>query len=274
LISVWLSTPKKTVLLRQGLHSHVRTIVTWSSVQASLAAGVGVPQAKLALIRQRVDDRFWRPDVARAAENLIVAVGAEARDYPTLMEAVRGIDATAEVAIGSMVHTPSSSSTGRYPRTLRDVEQRALPPNVRLHRNLAPSSLRDLYARARVVVVPLVDVEFDAGATAIMEAMAMGKPLVLTKTRGQVDLVPDGAAGIYVPPGDPRALREAIDAILTDPGRADALGRHGRELVERRHRLDDWLDVVAGIVDGTIRPAGVRPIDYGTVLDGAAANGA
>ncbi len=49
--------------------------------------------------------------------------------------------------------------------------------HVTVHRQLPHSALRDLYARARVVVVPLEDVDYDAGVTVITEALAMAKPV-------------------------------------------------------------------------------------------------
>jgi glycosyltransferase involved in cell wall biosynthesis len=48
-----------------------------------------------------------------------------------------------------------------------------------------------------------------SGTTVILEAMAMGKPIVCSRTRGLVDGFQDGVTGIDVPAGDPVALREA-----------------------------------------------------------------
>ena len=62
--------------------------------------------------------------------------------------------------------------------------------------------------------MPLVDVDFDAGVTSITEAMAMGKAVIVTRTKGQVDVIHDGVEGLYVPPADPAALREAIVHLL------------------------------------------------------------
>ena len=100
--------------------------------------------------------------------------------------------------------------------------------------------LRQLYADARFVVMPLHDVEFQAGVTTILEAMAMGKAVVCSRTRGQTDVIIDGATGVYVPPGDAAALRAAIRGLLDDPDRADEIGARGRRYVGggvRRRRL-------------------------------------
>jgi glycosyltransferase involved in cell wall biosynthesis len=94
-------------------------------------------------------------------------------------------------------------------------------------------------------------VDFDAGVTCIAEAMAMGKAVVVTRTRGQVDLVREGETGLYVPPGDPRALREAIEHLMANPGVAARMGRAGRALAETRLSLDRWVSKVAEL---TIAP--------------------
>jgi len=243
LVSGWLSRPRKAVFLRP-LHvdTHLRAIVNYSSVQMSIAAErLKVPGAKLHHVVQPVDERFWQP-VGTPHNDVISAVGSEARDYATLLDAVRGVEVRAELAVGTTVFTSGDVRSDLAP-VLRPLA--AAPANVTIHEQLSHIELRDLYARSRFVVVPLADVEFDAGVTCIAEAMAMGKAVVVTRTRGQVDLVREGETGLYVPPGDPRALREAIEHLLSHPGEAARMGRAGREMAESRLSLDRWVSTVA-----------------------------
>lgn len=62
------------------------------------------------------------------------------------------------------------------------------------------------------------------------ECMAYGKPLVATDVGGLSDVFRDGTEACLVPPGDPRALATALESLLRDPNRREALGRaaHGR----------------------------------------------
>jgi glycosyltransferase involved in cell wall biosynthesis len=98
--------------------------------------------------------------------------------------------------------------------------------------------------------MPLDDVESDAGVTALTEAMAMGKAVIVTRTRGQIDVIEDGRQGIYVRPRDPRALRSAIEYLIAHPEEADRMGRAGRALVEQRHTLTEYVERLASIVRG------------------------
>jgi glycosyltransferase involved in cell wall biosynthesis len=59
----------------------------------------------------------------------------------------------------------------------------------------------------------------------LVEAMALGKPLVATNLGGPLEIVEDGTSGLLVPPGDPERLAEAVERILADRGLASTLSR-------------------------------------------------
>ena len=146
-----------------------------------------------------VDTDFWRPDAVTptpAPRPLLCAVGQERRDYPTLVDAVRELDVDVAIAAVSPWSKYQDSSAGL------DV-----PANVTA-RGYDLFELRQLYADAAFVVVPLEETDFQAGITTILEAMAMGKAVVCTPDApARPTSSIDGDNGIYVPPGDPDALR-------------------------------------------------------------------
>lgn len=240
LISVLLSTGSKAQMLgRLRVHTHLGALVAYSSKQLDIAGDrFGVPREKLHAILPAIDERFWTPRPA-PTERLICAVGLEQRDYATLFNAVDGLDVRVEIALGSIGVPPWATAGATVPPPPRNVEVRT---------SLSPPELRELYARAQVVVVPLNDVEFDAGGTVISEAMAMGKAVVATRTRGQTDLVRDGENGRFVPPRDVRALRATVEQLLDRSGEAEGLGRAARELVERRQTLDQHVAFLARLL--------------------------
>jgi glycosyltransferase involved in cell wall biosynthesis len=96
--------------------------------------------------------------------------------------------------------------------------------------------------------VPLEDTDFQAGITSILEAMAMAKAVVCSRTRGQTDVVIDEDNGLYVPPGDPDALRRAIERLVADPAEAQRLGANGRRWVELHADLDGYVAELAALV--------------------------
>ena len=148
------------------------------------------------------------------------------RDYATLVDAARGLPVQVKLAVGSLILSVADRQR-RADRFRAAIPPSELPENIEYRLDLPATTLRDLYARSRFVVMPLEEVDFDAGVTSITEAMAMGKAVVVTRNRGQVDVVRDGVEGLYVPARDPRALREAITYLLENPSVAERMGAAG-----------------------------------------------
>jgi colanic acid/amylovoran biosynthesis glycosyltransferase len=97
-----------------------------------------------------------------------------------------------------------------------------------------------VYRRASVVVAPCVigaDGNRDGLPTVVLEAMALGVPVVATDLTGIPEVVEDGRTGLLVPQHRPEALAAAIRRVLENPARAEALVRAARALVEREFDL-------------------------------------
>ncbi len=71
-----------------------------------------------------------------------------------------------------------------------------------------------------------------------VEAMACGVPVVASAVGGMIDTVVDGVTGLHVPPRDPDALAAALNAVLADPTRRQALGEAGVSRVRARYGWD------------------------------------
>ena len=96
-------------------------------------------------------------------------------------------------------------------------------------------------ARERTEILPL----------AILEAMAVGTPVVATDVGGVRDLVHDGETGLLVPPEDPPALAAALARVLRDDALAERLRRAAAALVaERRYTVEGLLDGFAAAYEG------------------------
>jgi glycosyltransferase involved in cell wall biosynthesis len=246
----WFSRPSvrlPMLAFAQSLHA----IVTWSSVQRRYAIEhLGVPAEKIYLIRHYVDQLFWAP--RERPIDTICSAGAEMRDYPTLLEAVRGTDLQCHIAADHV----RVDRMGFARRIGTEQFARMAGGNVTIGRKTRVE-LRELYARARFVVVPLQKSDTDNGITVILEAMAMGKPVICSRTAGQVDAIQDGVTGLFVPVGDAKALRDAMLELWNDPVRAAAMGRAGRAYIEKHHALEKFCRDVQGAIDASLdgRPA-------------------
>lgn len=90
-------------------------------------------------------------------------------------------------------------------------------------------------------------------SNSILEAMATGLPVVATAVGGTVEVVADGETGLLVPPGDPVAMAEALERLLADPARVEAVGRAGRARAEAHFGEALMLQRVEALLDQLIR---------------------
>jgi glycosyltransferase involved in cell wall biosynthesis len=235
---------------KKNLHA----VVTWSTVQRrALIERLRYPAERVYLIRHYVDQVFYRP--RQVEEDMICSVGAEMRDYATLKQAVEGTGIRCHIAADSV----------RIPGRFRLLNDRRVPigdivapsdANITEGR-LSLIELRDLYARSRFVVVPLLPSDTDNGVTVILEAMAMGKPVICSRTRGQVDVIQEGVTGLYVPVGDAAAMRSAIMSLWNEPLRARQMGQNARAYVENYHTLEKFTATTRSASEASLdgRPA-------------------
>jgi glycosyltransferase involved in cell wall biosynthesis len=241
----WFSRPSVRLPMR-AFGKSIHAIVTWSSVQRTFAIEqLGIAPEKLYLVKHFVDQLFWRPE-SRSVD-MIASAGAEMRDYPTLLEALRHTDIRCHIATDHV--RVDRFGFGR--RVSAEAFSSAASGNVTIGRK-SPTALRELYARSRFVVVPLLRTDTDNGVNVILEAMAMGKPVICSRTRGQTDVIEEGVTGLFVPVGDPVALRTAIVSLWNDPDRAKEMGRAARAYVERHHTLEKFCRNVAQAVDASL----------------------
>jgi glycosyltransferase involved in cell wall biosynthesis len=113
---------------------------------------------------------------------------------------------------------------------------REVPPLPEGAFHLGPvplSELAALLAQTTVFALPTLQEPF---GLAYLDAMACGVPCIGTRVEAVPEIVTDGVTGLLVPPGDPAALAEALEALLRDPLRARSMGARGRARVAARFR--------------------------------------
>jgi len=181
-----------------------------------------------------VDTSFWTPGPAPAS-GYILAVGNDGRrDYSTLIEAARLLPW--RVILITTCELPS------------------LPPNVEhIHGGYAggvsDAKLRDLYRGASCVVVPLKPTFQPSGQSVTLQAMACGRPVVLTETKGiwSRETVRDRETLLLTPPGDTGQLAQAIRCVMENKEFARNLGIASRDAVLRSATIQTFADRLLNI---------------------------
>jgi glycosyltransferase involved in cell wall biosynthesis len=236
-----IDTPKRRALLRGLGHSVFAHVIVLSAAQRRvLIDDLGFPAEKVVLLHNWIDHRFYAPRPAGPGDH-VLAVGMESRDYPTLQAAAVGLPFRLRVVASGWSPGAGFSAAGGI----------ASVGNVTVGSGYDTSALRDLYAAARFVVLPLKRVTYAAGVTAALEAMAMAKAIVTTDSPGLADYIHDRRNALVVAAGDVAAMRAALLEAWEHPELTTALGAEGRRMIEAGLNTDDYVDRVAALLNAT-----------------------
>ena len=81
----------------------------------------------------------------------------------------------------------------------------------------------------------------------VIEAMALGRPVIASKAGGPPEIIDDGRTGVLVPPGNPRALAQAMVDLLNDPDRRAAIADAGRTAAHERFSAKEMTRALAAV---------------------------
>lgn len=178
---------------------------------------------------------------------LIVHVGniRPYKGHRTLLAATRRIvDAYPDVLVVSI---GGEKHAGDLEKLQSDTSAAGLDDNLRfLGRR---DDARSFLAAADVVVNPS-DVE--GLPVALLEAMALARPIVATAVGGVPDLIDDAETGLLVAPGSPDLLAEAVIRLLDQPDFAASLGERAEGTVTRDYGLEAMVRKVEQVYEGVL----------------------
>ncbi|MCX6553056.1 MAG: glycosyltransferase family 4 protein, partial [Acidobacteria bacterium] len=166
------------------------------------------------------------PGTGAAGRPTVLTVGNWMRDYACWAEAVRRLSAADPAVRFLVIANPNVIAKARE----RLGGERS---NVAFRCGLTDAELLDAYRSADLLYLPLRDAMAN---DALLEAMAVGLPVVATDLEATRDYLGDTAAA-YVPPGDAGAASSAMLELLGNPARRAACGRGTRRLALAQY---DW----------------------------------
>lgn len=155
----------------------------------------------------------------------IISAGRSGRDYPTLLHAVDGM--TTEVRI--VCDFGPAIGTG------------PLPANVKVLQDCYGNDYIEQLFRAEIVVVPLAASDISAGQMVVLQAMALGKAVIVTATPTITDYVEDGRDALLVQRGDAADLAAAIHGLMDDPALRATLGRNAQVRYEAFNTTETYV---------------------------------
>jgi glycosyltransferase involved in cell wall biosynthesis len=198
-----LPTGTRRALLRKHLRRVDRLVVA-SATERELYSEYFELEA------DRIDVLLWgvQPPVqeltkaARFSDGqYICAIGSQARDYDTLMDAMRRVPHINLI----LVATPDSLPRG------------VVPPNVKVLINIPPADAMNVLAHSMFMVLPLRDSTVPCGHVTVVAAMHMGKAILSTNSTGLSDYLIDGRNAKFFSPKNPQQLAEKIESLFNDP---------------------------------------------------------
>jgi colanic acid/amylovoran biosynthesis glycosyltransferase len=182
-------------------------------------------------------DQFAPRRMAVQPQPLILAVGrlVEKKGFDDLVRASavlrhRGVDFCCRI-VGAGVERQALADL---------IDELGLRGNVELGGPVPRERVVELLPTAWVLAAPCVvasDGNRDGLPTVLVEAMALGVPVVATAVTGIPELVTHGRTGLLVPQRDPLALADALERVLADRALADRMAEAARRVVEERFDL-------------------------------------
>lgn len=241
----------RTFILENWLASRAAAqVVAVSRSVAEALVQRGTPRHKVTVIpngvvTERVDVRVtptaleeWKQRIGWLSTQRTIGVVARPKDQHVVLHALQKVRTPVRLVLAGV--DPQS----RLARMASDAPGRhavvCLP---------FTSDVRPIYELLDLVLLPSRSEGLSQG---LLEAMALGKPVIASAATGNLDLVTDGVDGCLVQPLEPEAWAAAIDKLLEDPALANRLGAAGRHTARSTFSLEHTVERTARLYDGLL----------------------
>jgi glycosyltransferase involved in cell wall biosynthesis len=247
----------RTFFLENWLASRAadRVVAVSGPVAAALRRR-GTPARKLVvipngLITARVDRRVtdrelfdWRDRIGWEPSRRTIGIVARPKDQHVVLAALDRVRTPVRLVLAGV------DPTGPIAARARAVGE----PHV----VVCLPFTADVMPLYRVLEIVLLPSRIEGFSQALLEAMALGRPVIASAAGGNADLVRHEIDGLLVPPLEPAAWAAAIERLLADPALAARLGEAGRETARITFSLDRTvertLELYRSLVAGPLAP--------------------
>lgn len=230
-------------------------VVTLAETMAAEIVERGVPRERIFLAPNAVDDALLTADYDGEAFRDRFGIGRDEivvgsvssivayEGFATLLSAAALLREA-----GTPVKVLLVGDGAERPALLEQVEKLRLTDAI-LPGRVGPDEALQAQAAIDIFVCPREDLRVCRLVTPLkpVEAMALGKPVVLSDLPALSELVGGEGAGLLVPPGDPAALAKALAALRDDPERRRIMGEAGKAEVAAHRTWSSLARTYQGI---------------------------
>lgn len=219
----------KAFIVRVAARAADRVMALDQRQTAELGVSLGCSSEKMVTLRYGVDTEWYGAAQAKHSSSLdgrsIFVPGGAYRDDECLLESVRELD---------VVVKRYQLDVSRVPR--RDVHRHGCA-EIEEYRNAPYATYIEDCLHSAIVVIPVCSKDKPVGLTALLECMALGRPVIIAAGASSRDYVIDGKTALVYEPGNALDLRHKIAYLLQDRAYAEELAVAARQAAERDHGL-------------------------------------
>lgn len=231
----WWKRELKHWQMRFCLEAVDRCVVLAERERRAYAEEFGIDPAKLVFVPHHTTLHPHRYSFTRSDGDYIFAGGNGDRDYETFVAAMRGVSFPCVIAC---------TDDARFSR----IE---LPPHVR-RVSASHEEFRQWIAGCAFLVLPMQGgLLHSGGQQTFLNAMMLGKPVVVTDVAGGSSYIEHGVTGLLVEPGQVRELQEAIASLVDNPAERRAMGKRAEQAAQV-YTVANCYDRICAVADEVI----------------------